>query len=303
MLAEKHASQGVASRVILLTDGSANVGITTPAKLKELVEGYVLQGMGLTTIALGLGADLTQLVGLAELGAGNFYFVSDAEDVHEIFTTEVKTTLYPMAVDVEIRVAMGPGYWLRAAYGTKSWSGDTKGGLAKIPALFLAKRQSSEDDIDEGRRGGGGGILLEAMPTFNPEDISENYRVGTVTFSYTDPSTGERLEQELEVTNPNLPGIIPEGGHFGTKTVEKGFVMLNIFMGLQMATEMAAGGDAGGAIGVLNALASGVSSWLGFHEDADIADDLDLIEIFVANLHNHGVTTEIVEPPEPWPND
>ncbi|MGK0361327.1 MAG: Ca-activated chloride channel family protein, partial [Bradymonadia bacterium] len=133
--------------------------------------------------------------------------------------------------------------------------------------------------------------------------------VGHISMTWTDPTTNQRMEQVTRINSPEAPGVIPQGGFFTDATVEKGFVMLNILVGFQMAAELAFDADIGSAIGVLEALRPEVQAWLVRTEgDADIEDDLRYLDLFVQTLRTvgariHGSEPAVRVPPEPWPQD
>src|SRR5262249_42917767 len=64
-------------RVIFLTDGLANQGITDPHAIETMAAAYGEQYIGLTTIALGSDADVGLLRDLAQQAGGNAYFLED----------------------------------------------------------------------------------------------------------------------------------------------------------------------------------------------------------------------------------
>jgi Ca-activated chloride channel family protein len=290
-------------RVVLLSDGVATSGLRQPARLQSMAEAYARRGIGITTIGVGEEFDVELMRAIGEVGAGNFYFLENAAAVEEVFEEEIATFLVPIALDVEIDVVMGEAYEVRRAYGTNGWRGGLRSGEIRLPSLFLAGRREAAAPIEGGRRGGGGGILIEVMPRAGAAEIPE--RVGRIMLRYTDPTSGERREQTVLIDNPYRPGEIPDGGHFTDATVEKGFVMLNLLVGFQMATLLVEDGDPGAAIGVLEALRPQVAGWLAAHPDGepDIEDDLKYVDRFIANLRQRGASTPISRPPEPWPVD
>jgi len=200
---------------------------------------------------------------------------------------------------------MGDAYIIRRVYGTNGWTGGRRGGVIEIPSLFLAGRQRAAEAIEGGRRGGGGGMLVEVMPRNTTETLEEPGRVGSLVMTWRDPLTGEEKVQEIAVENPHAPGVIPRAGYFTDFTVEKGFVMLNLLVGFEIAAELARDGDAGTARGVLQALREGVQAWLDGQDapDPDIQDDLRYVDLFLTNLERLGNPTPITAPPEPWPVD
>lgn len=300
-LASVHAFQepGRQARVVLLSDGEANRGITEAARFSSLAEGYAKEGIGITSVGVGAGFDVTLMRAVSDVGAGNFYFLEDPAAVEEVFREEVVTFLVPLALDVSITVDVKGDFQLLRAYGTRGYEGGARGATIEIPALFLAGRSSAAEPIETGRRGGGGGILVEVLDEGLREDPAH---VASVSLSYTDPLTGERHGHSVGVENPIADGreFPDEEGYFNHHTVEKGFVALNVFAAFDLATRLAADGDFGTARETLAALRPGVQRWLEESPDADIEDDLVYLDLFLENLP---LNVPASSPAEPWPAD
>ena len=97
--------EGYVNRVLLLTDGLANVGITEPQEMKRLVEQrYKQEGIALSTF--GLGADYNEdlLTMLAEMGRANYYFIASADKIPGIFANELKGLLSVVAQNATVQV-------------------------------------------------------------------------------------------------------------------------------------------------------------------------------------------------------
>ena len=120
---------------------------------------------------------------------------------------------------------------------------------------------------------------------------------------YTIPGTNETTRQVADIVSPLAPGDTPEGGHFTTGGVEKSFVMLNIFMGFEMAAEQAARNDYEGALAILLPLANAVDNWVSEIPDEDIRDDLFYLRLFIENLRTANAPEPEDDPREPWPGD
>ncbi|MFO7561359.1 MAG: VWA domain-containing protein [Enhygromyxa sp.] len=298
-LVDAHAQLGWQNRVLLVSDGLANAGITSGDKIEGLAAAWSELGYGLTTIGLGHSFDVELMRTLAEVGSGSFYYIEDYAAVEEVFEEEVQAFVFPLAQDVLIDTTVFAGYDLRRVYGTKraqTWGNHAQ---IEIPILQIAHRVSDSDN-ESGRRGGGGAILLELLPT--GEDPSE---VGRIEFTYADPGTEEQVEQVVEISSPLGPWETPQDGWFASDSVAKGFVMLNIYVGFEMAAERASAGDYSGALTVLTPLAASVEDWLASNPDEDIEDDLFYVHKFIENLVDAGTSTNTPNPvpPEPWPND
>ncbi|NVB37133.1 VWA domain-containing protein [Pseudenhygromyxa sp. WMMC2535] len=293
------AQEGWQNRVILVSDGVATAGITNSDKIEGLASAWSEAGYGLTTIGIGNDFDVDLMRTLSELGSGSFYYIEDPQAVEEVFEEEVQAFTVPLAEEVTIDATVFEGYDLRSVYGTKQ--AETWGNEAHIdiPILQLAHRVS-DDDNENGRRGGGGAMVFELLPT--GEDPGE---VGRLEFAYQVPGTEDIVEQSVDITSPLAAWETPEDGFFTDASVEKGFVMLNIYVGFRMAATRAAGGDYAGALTVLEPLVDSVEGWLAQNPDADIEDDLFYIRLFIQNIEEAGgaINTPNPVPPDPWPED
>ncbi len=109
---------GYVNRVLLLTDGLANIGITEPASIKKLVEKeYRDHGIALSTF--GLGADYNEelLTMLAETGRANYYYISQADKIPDIFARELKGLLSVVAQNATVSLSVPDGWQCEKVYG------------------------------------------------------------------------------------------------------------------------------------------------------------------------------------------
>ena len=97
------------NRVILLSDGLANVGPDSPAALGDLGASLGRAGISVTTIGLGLGYNEDLMVRLAQKSDGNHAFVENSRDLVRIFEYEFKDVLSVVAQDVEVEIRCSPG--------------------------------------------------------------------------------------------------------------------------------------------------------------------------------------------------
>ncbi len=97
------------NRVILLSDGLANVGPDSPAALGDLGASFRKMGVSVTTIGLGLGYNEDLMVRLAEKSDGNHAFVENSRDLARIFEYEFGDILSVVAQDIEIEIRCGTG--------------------------------------------------------------------------------------------------------------------------------------------------------------------------------------------------
>ena len=97
------------NRVLLLTDGLANQGITDPAELTR--HAAELRARGVTTTTFGVGEDFdeTLLQGMADAGGGHFYFIGNAAQIQDLIASEVGELLQVVARDVNLVVTAPDG--------------------------------------------------------------------------------------------------------------------------------------------------------------------------------------------------
>jgi secreted protein with Ig-like and vWFA domain/uracil DNA glycosylase len=98
-------------RVLLLTDGQANVGVSDPKKLAAEAAGWAEKGISTTTLGFGRDFDEDLLLRMAEASGGNFYYIETPEDACQVFQIEGET-LTSVAVQnlvLTLRPAAGSG--------------------------------------------------------------------------------------------------------------------------------------------------------------------------------------------------
>jgi Mg-chelatase subunit ChlD len=113
----KHLNREGANRVVLLTDGIANQGVTDPAQIARESLSFNDRGVDLSTIGVGLDLNKDLLRDLAKSGRGLFHFVADAQDIDKVFLKEVQSLVAPVASEPNLEVEYGPGLELAQVYG------------------------------------------------------------------------------------------------------------------------------------------------------------------------------------------
>ncbi len=97
------------NRVILLSDGQANVGPSSPAELGQL--GAMLARQGISVSTIGLGADYNEdlMTQLAAFSDGNHAFVENSRDLVRIFAREFGDVGSVVAQEVEVTIRLKLG--------------------------------------------------------------------------------------------------------------------------------------------------------------------------------------------------
>jgi Ca-activated chloride channel homolog len=88
---DKTYSRGYVNRVLLLSDGLANRGVTNRFKLADMVrEKNRKDGITLSTFGVGNDFNENLMTDIADYGKGNYYYIRDSEQIPEIFASELK---------------------------------------------------------------------------------------------------------------------------------------------------------------------------------------------------------------------
>jgi Ca-activated chloride channel family protein len=97
------------NRVILLSDGLANVGPSSTRDLRRLGSDLAERGISVTTIGVGDDYNEDLMAGLAEASDANYYYVKDTEKLPQIFAKELGELLTVAARDVRIEIVCPDG--------------------------------------------------------------------------------------------------------------------------------------------------------------------------------------------------
>ncbi|GAB1421567.1 VWA domain-containing protein [Anaerolineales bacterium] len=99
----------VITRVILLSDGVANVGETGPEGILNRVRNGVEEGVTLSTIGFGMGTyNDVMMEQLANDGNGNYFYIDEIREARRIFSTALTSTLQVIGYDAKIQVDFDP---------------------------------------------------------------------------------------------------------------------------------------------------------------------------------------------------
>ena len=100
--------QGI-NRVVLITDGLANVGITNTDEIVTQAMGLFQRGVSTSTI--GIGADFNEdlLMPMAQAGGGNAWHVVEPDDMQHIFQIELEGLIAQFAHTVSLSLIPADG--------------------------------------------------------------------------------------------------------------------------------------------------------------------------------------------------
>lgn len=180
-LALKNSKSGCINRLILCSDGVANVGQTGPDAILKEVGMYVDEGITLTTVGFGMGNYNDVLMEqLANKGNGSYAYVDTIKEAKRVFVENLTGTLQFIAKDAKIQVEFNPETVSRFR-------------LLGYENRSLAHEDFRKDDVDAGEVGAGHSVtaLYEIKLHENA-----NGKLATVFIRHEDPDT-------LKVTEVN----------------------------------------------------------------------------------------------------
>ena len=178
----RNLNEDFINRIILLSDGLANVGPQSTEELSSF--GGILDRDGINVSTVGVGLDYNEdlMTALAQQSGGNSYFARNSDELPEIFAQEVGEAMTLTAKAIRIRLHCPKGVTpLRVIGrdGTISWNAIE----AKIPNLYGLNEKYALFEINVPAQKSGAAI-----------------EIARVRIDYTDPYTKETITERSTVT-------------------------------------------------------------------------------------------------------
>jgi Ca-activated chloride channel homolog len=106
---EKQLTKDKVNRIILLSDGQANIGPSSVGELSELAIIAAKKSIAITT--LGIGSDYNEqlMSSIASYSDGNHVFIDDTAKLEKVFVREFKDVMSAVAQDVIITIHLKDG--------------------------------------------------------------------------------------------------------------------------------------------------------------------------------------------------
>lgn len=104
-----YSGKGYVNRVVLLSDGLANVGMTDPEQLGSIVRSARNRSISVTTMGVGLDYNENLMMALAENGGGTYYFIEHPEGLAAIVRKEFAMAASVIAQNATLYLTPGDG--------------------------------------------------------------------------------------------------------------------------------------------------------------------------------------------------
>ena len=188
-LAWRNASVNHINRVILCSDGVANVGNTGPDEILKEIRAYVNKGITLSTVGFGMGNYNDVLMErLADTGNGSYAYVDTLSEAKRIFVENLTGTLQLIAKDAKIQVDFNPEVVSRFR-------------LLGYENRRLKHEQFRDDTVDAGEVGSGHQVTALYEIKLHPDATG---KMATVSIRYADPDNHRVSEVSEDISVSQL---------------------------------------------------------------------------------------------------
>jgi Ca-activated chloride channel family protein len=170
------------NRVVLLSDGQANVGPVRPEDFAALGRALLTQGISVSTIGLGLGYNEDLMLQLARASDGNHAFAREPTDLVQIFNKEFDDVLGSCAQTVSVDVELKPG--VRA--------------VRALSRDGLVEGQRAQFTLNQVYAATEHYVLLEVEIDEAPAN-SDEQELGSVKVAYTLPGSGAKAALDAPI--------------------------------------------------------------------------------------------------------
>ncbi|MFT7625282.1 MAG: hypothetical protein ACI9WU_004473 [Myxococcota bacterium] len=298
------ANNALTPRVVLLSDGIANEGITDIDAILAFSKSYNDVGIGLTTIGVGQDLQFDMLHLLASQGSGNFFFLDSAEKLAQVFTEELEYLLTPVADNLKIWMTLPDGFGVEDVYGFEYKETNGEFHLLGPSAQYTV----SDGEVVDQPPGGGdeepnvavstlfaskkNGLLMVklASPAANLLADIEGASLGTVYYSYelVDSGETEAFDIDLEVGSLEFNNDGAGGFHYFTgATMQRNFCILRSGLAMKQASSIFHEQGEDGLNAAITTLAQARTFCTGINvqlNDAALIEDIALLSTLMDNI-------------------
>lgn len=262
--AQKNFQKDATNRVILLTDGIANVGTTDPKRIAAESSEFNGRGVDLSTIGVGLELNNELLRTLAKSGRGLYHFVSDYKDIDKVFVTEVQSLISSVARNVKIEVEYDPNLQIEKLYGYEPH-------YAKNSFSINLENMNN-------------GVTQAIISRFNATNWQKNLNSVKVRLSYFDVKKQRKVEEVQEIvlngSNKSRTNLLVD------EEVMKNYTIAQLAESLDGMSRSFKAGNFTEAERHLNQSVAQAYERYPNMEDKDIQFILDIVENYRTDLRN-----------------
>jgi Ca-activated chloride channel homolog len=185
------------TRMMLFTDEQPNTGNTDSGTFMGIARDASRQGIGMTTIGVGVQYDGALATKISSVRGGNVFFVTSPDSGKELFKTEFRNMVSEVAHDVTITMAPRDGYSITGVFGVPDGlmtEGRDGAVTVTVPTAFLSSN--------------GGGIFASlgkssGRASLPAKDVFDGSPLMEVDLSYVAATNGRQGHDRLIVAAPD----------------------------------------------------------------------------------------------------
>jgi Ca-activated chloride channel homolog len=216
----KAAYEGI-TRVALFTDERPNVGHTDAGSFVAMARAASAEGIGLTTIGVGVQFDSGLATELSSTRGGNLFFLHGPDAADALFTDELDYMVSELAHDLRVTLRPSEGFKIAGVYGVPGevlgWH-DATSVTITVPTLFLSRQ--------------GGGLFVSLAPAdgfadLPPRPLAAGAPLLAASHSYVPVGATAGESGSLTVS---APAVVP------SHAIALGHALIDEYLSLRAAT-------------------------------------------------------------------
>jgi Ca-activated chloride channel family protein len=185
-VARRNYRSDAVNRVVLCSDGVANMGATGPSSILARIDREADRGVELTTLGFGMGNYNDVLMEqLANKGDGRYAYIDSVGEAHRVLAEELTGTLQTIAKDAKVQVEFNPRTVMLYR-------------LLGYENRDVADERFRDDSVDAGEIGAGHSVTALYEVKLQP-DASPRAELATVRLRYLSARTGRVQESEESI--------------------------------------------------------------------------------------------------------
>lgn len=254
------------NRVLLLTDGHANMGIQDPKVLTATAGQKAEEGVITTTLGFAQGFNEDLLIGMARAASGNFYFIQSIDEATEVFSIELDSLRAVVGQNLKVTL-------------------DLADGVNLVDILSLAKvnqNQAGQSVITLGELYEGEDKLLGLSLEVSAAQVGE---LPVMKLHYSADVVQNNVIQNVSGTTDVIAkvGTVEESAFAASSNIILDLSRLTIAKAKETALDLAERGKHQEAEQILRSLVQDLRN-KGLNENFEIAEEIDQLEYFAGRI-------------------
>ncbi|OYD87813.1 hypothetical protein CDG77_27330 [Nostoc sp. 'Peltigera membranacea cyanobiont' 213] len=254
------------NRVLLLTDGHANMGIQDPKVLTATSAQKAEEGITTTTLGFAQGFNEDLLIGMARAATGNFYFIQSIDEATEVFSIELDSLRAVVGQNLKVTLELADGVSLS----------DTLS-LAKVSQNDAGQAVITLGELYEGED-----KLLGLSLAISSAQVGE---LPVMKLHYSADVVQNDLIQSVSGTADVIAkvGTVEEAAFASTSNIILELSRLTIAKAKETALDLAEHGKHQQAEEILRTVVKDLRD-KGLNENFEIAEEIDQLEYFAGRI-------------------